>query len=301
MTSITEDAGQSNAGPAADQFRTAMSLLADREAPERLPDAIGLIEAAAAAGNAEAMERRALLECVGIGRPADWNKALETLAAAAELGSRSAAGQLKVIGGVPIAERLRPPGAGGRVLSTDPFARAIDAMCSPAECQWLIAAAEPRLDRATVYSSGVNQGRTNQSAVLDLAHTDVVAQMVRTRIANELGAPLPCLEIPQVLRYAVGEEFVLHCDFLDPRTLKEEIERNGQRSATFLIYLNEDYDGGETSFPVLGINHRGKTGDALIFGNLDRHGMPNPRSQHAGRPPTRGVKWVFSQWIRDRY
>jgi prolyl 4-hydroxylase len=316
MTSVPEDAH----GQTADRkFQTAMSILVDREATARFADAIGLVEAAAGAKHAGATERRAVLECVGVSKPANWETALDSLAAAAELGSQSAARQLILLAedrfepGQPagdwkalrnriaIADRLRPPAKGGRVLSTDPFVRAINSMCSAAECEWLINAAMPRLERATVYSSGVDHGRTNQSAVLDLAHTDLIAQMIRTRIANELGAPLPCLEIPQVLCYAVGEEFVLHCDFLDPRTLKDEIERSGQRSATFLIYLNEDYEGGETSFPVLGIDHRGKTGDALIFGNLGPNRNPDPRTQHAGLPPTSGLKWVFSQWIRDRY
>jgi len=67
-----------------------------------------------------------------------------------------------------------------------------------------------------------------------------------------------------------------------------------------LIYLNEDFEGGETSFPRLQLNHRGRTGDALVFGSLDAAGRPNPQSQHAGCSPTKGEKWVFSQWVRDR-
>lgn len=292
--------------------------------PEQLDEAVALIDAAAAAGHPDATERRALFECKGIGRESDWNRALDTLAAAADLGSELAARQLILLAEdrfevaapsdkptgtwiemrsrIRIAERLRPPASNSRPISVDPFVRPIPRMASPAECQWLIAAAEPNLERATVYNvEGAHQGRTNQHAILDLAQTDLVAEMIRTRIANELGAPLPCLEIAQILRYRVGEEFVLHAGFLDPRVLKDEIDRNGQRAATFLIYLNEDFEGGETSFPAIGIKHRGQTGDALVFGNVRGDRMPDPRTQHAGRPPTRGEKWVFSQWVRDRY
>ena len=187
------------------------------------------------------------------------------------------------------------------MLSADPFIRAIPAMASAAECHWLIAAAAPRLERATLYNKGVGGARTNQYAILDLVHSDLVAEMIRLRIANEVGAPLPCLEVAQVLRYGVGEEFALHFDFLDPQVNRDEIARFGQRAATFLIYLNEDFEGGETSFPRLGIAHRGRTGDALVFGNLGRNGMPDPRTQHAGIAPTRGEKWLFSQWVRDRH
>jgi hypothetical protein len=303
------------------RFREGMAMLASPDAAERLHEAVALIEAAAASGDGEALQRRAVFECAGVGRAADWEKALDSLVEAAELGSQVAARQLilfaedrfepraetpagdwpEIRSRISIASRLRPPATAGRTLSADPFIRAIPRMCTPAECEWLIAAAEPWLERATLYNEGVGEGRTNQFAVLNLVHTDLVAEMTRTRIASEIGAPVACLEVSQVLRYAVGEEFKLHCDFLDPQVNRDDIERFGQRAATFLIYLNEDFEGGETSFPRLGINYRGRTGDAVVFGNVGRNNMPDPRTQHAGRPPTRGEKWLFSQWIRDRY
>ena len=45
--------------------------------------------------------------------------------------------------------------------------------------------------------------------------------------------------------------------------------------------------------------HRGGRGDALVFFNLDEAGQPDPRTLHAGLAPTRGEKWLLSQWIRD--
>lgn len=36
---------------------------------------------------------------------------------------------------------------------------------------------------------------------------------------------------------------------------------------TFLLYLNEGYDGGETTFPELGIVNRGRRGEGLYFIN----------------------------------
>jgi len=80
----------------------------------------------------------------------------------------------------------------------------------------------------------------------------------------------------------------------------EYLQKFGQRIATVLIYLNEDYAGGETAFPKLGLNFRGATGDALFFTNVDRSGRADPLTLHAGTPPTSGEKWVLSQWIRDR-
>ena len=78
---------QSVRGDASDQqFRTGMSLLASPDAAQELEQATALIKAAAAAGHAEATARRAVFECAGVRRPPDWEKALDSLANAAELG-----------------------------------------------------------------------------------------------------------------------------------------------------------------------------------------------------------------------
>lgn len=300
-----------------------MALLAGNLSPD-WERAAALIDAAAAEGSANAIERRALLECRGVFRQSNWETALDSLAEAAKRGSRSAAGQLILLAEdwyepqgsnempagdwdemrsrISIARRLAPPANAGQHLSTSPIVHAIPNFASEAECQWLIDAAAPRLQRATVYNNptGFDPGRTNEFTLFSFANADLIVEVIRHRIANQIGAPLACLEMPQALHYSVGQEFVLHCDFLDPQAMRSEIERNGQRVATVLIYLNEGFEGGETSFPVLGLNHRGKEGDALVFGSVDAAGRPDPRSQHAGCPPTRGEKWVFSQWIRNR-
>jgi len=304
-------------------FRTGMAMLAGATPPD-WDKVAELIDTAAEAGNAEAIERRALLECRGVGRAADWDKALDSLAIAAERGLQSAARQLilladdrydpaaptepphgdwaEVRSRISIGRRMSAAADPGRMLSTSPIVHAVPGFASVAECQWLIDAAAPRLDRAGVYNNptGIDPGRTNQSAAFNFANSDVIVEVIRRRIANQIRAPLACLELSQVLHYGVGQEFILHCDFLDPQAMREEIARNGQRVATILIYLNEGFEGGQTSFPLLGLNHRGKIGDALVWGNVDAAGAPDPRSQHAGCPPTQGEKWVFSQWVRNQ-
>ena len=311
------------AADAEDQFRAGMAILAGVTLSPDWQKAVALIDTAAAAGHAEAIERRAVLECRGIGRAPNWETALNSLASAAELGSQSAGRQMILLADnrlepvrpeappidwkglrsrISIARRLQPPVGPGRLLSRSPLVHAVSQFASEAECEWLVASTAPRLARAGVYNNpaGVDPGRTNQSAAFNFASSDFIVEMIRTRIANQLGAPLGCLEMSQVLHYDVGQEFVLHCDFLDPQAMREEIARNGQRIMTVLIYLNDDFEGGETSFPRLRLNHRGRRGDALVFGNLDAAGRPDPQSQHAGCSPSKGEKWVFSQWVRDR-
>ena len=304
--------------PGTEQFETAMAILRGPDVDRELPRAAQLILAAAEARHPDAVERRAAFETRG-GSEADWEKALDSLAVAAGLGSKSAMQQLILLADnrfeadppvqdwaelrlrIPLGERLRA--LGGTVVHTDPMIATVEGMASPAECECLIAAAMPRLGPALLLTNPPrpDPGRTNLSAWFKLAELDVIVEMIRTRIARTVNTALPSLEISQVLRYRVGEEFRLHCDFLNPEAKADEIARDGQRAMTALIYLNDDFDEGETSFPELGLKLRVAKGDALIFANVDRNGRPDLRTKHAGLPPTRGEKWVFSQWIRGRF
>jgi prolyl 4-hydroxylase len=91
-------------------------------------------------------------------------------------------------------------------------------------------------------------------------------------------------------------------DFQEPATpaLRQEIERYGQRVATLLVYLNDDYAGGETDFPRIPLRYKGARGDALLFANVQPSGALDYDTLHAGLSPTRGVKWVLSQWVRNK-
>lgn len=306
------------------QFRLGMTLLADPDAAAEWQRAMKLVESAAASGHAGAAERCALFEWMGAGRLPDWSKALDWLVRAAEAGSKIAGRQLILLAEdrfvsevtenaaswsdlrarVQLSERLRV--AVPRELSRKPLIRAFDGFASPAECQWLIARAAPRLTRAivsdpTTGKATADRVRNNRSAVFQFVDLDVIVEMIRVRLATAIGAAPPFLEASQVLHYSVGQEFKPHHDYLDPESaLSVEIARNGQRAATVLIYLNEGFEGGETRFPAIGLDYRGKTGDALMFSNLDPGGRPEPASLHAGLPPTTGEKWIFSQWVRDR-
>jgi hypothetical protein len=111
------------------------------------------------------------------------------------------------------------------------------------------------------------------------------------------------MEAPAVLHYSPGEEIANHFDFVDPQTTPDyagEIARNGQRIITFLVYLNDDYEGGETDFPTLGITVKGGAGNGLYFVNALADLAPDLRMLHAGRPTTRGEKWLITQFVRSR-
>jgi prolyl 4-hydroxylase len=122
------------------------------------------------------------------------------------------------------------------------------------------------------------------------------------RISLLTRVPLAGMEACTIMRYLPGEEFRSHVDYFDidkPENARI-VATEGQRVVTFLVYLNEDYSGGETEFPYLNRRYRGRKGDALWFVNVNPDFSPNPHTLHAGLPPATGEKWLFSQWVRGR-
>jgi predicted 2-oxoglutarate/Fe(II)-dependent dioxygenase YbiX len=272
---------------------------------------------AAQSGDAEAAAQLAVFAAWGVVRTQDWAAALDMLQRAAQLGSIPAQRQLQLLARAPgtdwatlrqqvdLRALTTPPPA--RALSAAPSIRAVDGFATRDECSWLIELARGSLRRAQVYrkdAAGYTEAdsRTNSEADYVLGNADLVLRLVIERIANAAGLPQTHFEVAKLLHYEPGQQFAPHCDFQEPATpaLAQEVALRGQRVATVLVYLNDDYDGGETEFPLVGLRHRAALGDALVFCNVKPDGALDYDTLHAGLAPTRGVKWVLSQWIRAR-
>ncbi len=301
-------------------------LLKGLDAPAMPREGAGLLSDAAARGNADAAAMISVLAGGGFYGSQSWSIALDYLQRSAELGGQSARIQLRLLAGpdgaavvaAPPAElwrRLRQSvdiaawtsAPSSRTLCPAPLIRAFEGLAPPDVCDWLIQQSRPRLERALVHDPAtgltiMGETRTNQVANFALDQTSLVHLFIQSRIGAAIGTSTSMMEAFAVLHYAVGEEASEHYDYLDPAIPSSAagIASYGQRVATCLLFLNDDYRGGETAFPVLGISHRGRKGDALAFQSVDAAGAPDPRTLHAGRPPTSGEKWVLSQFVRNR-
>ncbi len=195
----------------------------------------------------------------------------------------------------------------GTDLCGEPLIRSFAAFLPAAACRWLVERARPMLSRARIYEAlerqnKVHPARTNRAAMFNVLTTDFVLVLMQRRMAACLDLPFSHLEAGTVLHYEEGQQIIDHFDFVDPNVpgYEEEIARNGQRVFTFLVYLNDDYTGGETEFTRLGIRHKGRAGDALFFSNALPDGSADVRTLHAGRPTAHGQKWIVSQFVRSR-
>jgi prolyl 4-hydroxylase len=298
-------------------------LVVGDRAPLLPQDGARFLADAARAGNAEAALRLATLTALGAHVEQSWHAALGLLLFAAERGSESARGQLRVLAGRPpdevvdpqkwraLAESIdmrawltAPPGV---ALHERPHVRAFPDFVTDHACAWLIERARGGLKRALIYDPSdkhdvADEMRTNSAAGFDLMSADLVQVALQYRMAAAVGLPVQNMEGPTVLHYAVGQEITNHYDFVSPDTpnYQDEIARRGERIITFLVYLNDDFGAGETEFPRLGVTHKGRRREGLFFVNALPTGEPDLRMVHAGRPPTSGEKWIVSQFIRNR-
>ena len=67
-----------------------------------------------------------------------------------------------------------------------------------------------------------------------------------------------------------------------------------------MIYLNDVEEGGETTFPNLGVSVTPQQGALLAWNNASPDGSPNMATLHAASAVVRGVKYVITKWYRTR-
>lgn len=169
-----------------------------------------------------------------------------------------------------------------------------------AECEALIALMEGRLRASTITAAGEPDKYFRRSKTADLSFLDnPVIQEVDRRICAALQIEPAFAEPTQAQHYDVGDEFKPHTDYFEAY----EIERFstpawGQRTWTFMIYLNEPEAGGATAFPNIGLAVRPRTGLAVIWNSLRPDGQPNPDSIHHGMPVQAGWKAIITKWFR---
>lgn len=231
----------------------------------------------------------------GCGR--DWAGALEQLTKRAKR-DVLARHQVNLLVAMNLDEGGNPVASARRTsLCTSPIIECLPSFLTRTECDYLVQIAAPLLQPAVVVHPITGQMfrdriRTARSAAFPLIREDPVVHAINRRIAAatctnwEQGEPL------QILWYESGEEYKLHSDALPPG--------QNQRTKTFLVALNADYCGGETSFPQLELNWRGKTGDGLNFANVDSSGNADLQAWHAGQPVQSGKKLLLSKWLREK-
>lgn len=253
----------------------------------RVAEARDLFGRAGAAGSREA----AVIHCNLVASTLDWEQGLELLRGLARISPRCRR-ELEIV------EAMAPgPPPAGKVVSEQPHLTLFPALFTPAECNYLIGAARPMLEPSVVVDAASGRQRADPVRISDgvgftLPLENPAVHALNRRIAAASGTHVAQGEPLQVLRYQPGGEYKPHFDAIPGFA--------NQRILTMLVWLNADYEGGETMFIKTGAKLKGRIGDALLFRNALPDGTRDPDAGHAGLPVTKGEKLIASRWIRAR-
>lgn len=178
----------------------------------------------------------------------------------------------------------------------------LEKFLSAKECAGLLSVIDRRLRPSTLTAES-DDGAFRTSSTCDLGqlkHASI--RSIDVKIARALGLRLSHSEDIQAQRYEPGQEFKSHTDYFEPGS--DEYWRfasaRGNRTWTFMIYLDDAVEGGATAFSRIGARFSPRTGAAVAWNNLRPDGTPNPETLHCGEPVESGRKTIITKWFRER-
>jgi len=152
--------------------------------------------------------------------------------------------------------------------------------------------------RATTLGQGTNQNyRTNYHLGITVSawqDNNLLAQNIHNQMyllllaattpyAQKHNIPYLFHEDYQMLRYSGGQHYKAHSDG----------NTDSGRTVSAIIYLNDDYVGGEIEFVNFGIKIKPQRGMLILFPS-------NYAYSHIAHPVTEGTKYALVTWIKDR-
>ena len=189
----------------------------------------------------------------------------------------------------------------------------IQKFLSKEECNGLVKLIKSNMKKSMVSVSNKANAyidesfRTSSTCNLSTSSDDLVKK-VDDRILEYIGIHQSRGEAIQGQYYDISQEFKAHTDTFQPNSDEYELhcKKSGQRTWTFMIYLNNTKKGGETKFPKLKTKDdtelilKPNLGDAIVWNNLNKDGKPNPYSLHQGCPVEEGYKCIITKWFREK-
>ena len=168
-------------------------------------------------------------------------------------------------------------------------------------CDDLIALIEAERRPSTIANhNGDDLFRTSEKC--DLNHDDPAVAELDRRLAQISGIDPIYGERLQGQRYEAGQEFKAHTDYFEPGHPEYETYCSvaGQRTWTFMIYLNEVEEGGATRFKVIDKIIQPERGKLLAWNNRRADGSLNGATLHHAMKVRKGRKYVITRWYRER-
>lgn len=145
-------------------------------------------------------------------------------------------------------------------------------------------------------------GYFRTSETCDLHRDEKAVQELERKLFEANGIDPKFGEPCQGQRYDVGQEFKAHTDYFTPGGpgYEEFCSVSGQRTWTFMVYLNAVEAGGATRFKAIGKTFQPEAGKLVCWNNARPDGSVNPNTLHHGMKVRKGVKFVITKWYREK-
>ncbi|MEM9530236.1 MAG: 2OG-Fe(II) oxygenase [Pseudomonadota bacterium] len=151
---------------------------------------------------------------------------------------------------------------------------------------------DPKKSTATKNVQMRDPGRVTQA--VNMGKREAVLQEwfrrgLKEQVGARYGSPVTEFEPPYILRYPPGGKYVLHCDGEAFEGASKRWYRVRDRDVSLLIYLNDNYEGGELRFDHLNFTYTPRAGDLVFFPS-------NHLFSHQSMPIKSGIKWAVVSW-----
>jgi prolyl 4-hydroxylase len=132
-------------------------------------------------------------------------------------------------------------------------------------------------------------------------HNEVVLKLAQ-QSEKLTGIPIKNQENTQVAMYEIGGIFKEHYDscVYDDKEYCNIKHNAGERRSTLLVYLNDDFTGGETEFVECGIKIKPIAGKGVLFWSTDENEKLIHKSLHKAHPIISGEKWIATKWSHPK-
>ena len=176
----------------------------------------------------------------------------------------------------------------------------LDNFLNSEECDRVTELIKEKLRPSTIVSASDSDEAYRTSSTCDFEKPNAFFSEIDRRICAILGIDSSYSEITQGQYYEIGEEFKAHTDYFEGPGTEEHTGKQGQRTFTFMIYLNDVASGGETEFLRLKQKIKPKKGTAIIWNSLNRDGSNNHNTLHQAHPVKSGFKSIITKWFRTK-
>ena len=140
------------------------------------------------------------------------------------------------------------------------------------------------------------------SETCDMKAEEPAVQAVEKLLREFTGIDPAHGETLQGQRYEVGQEFKQHTDWFNPDGPDWEkfCSTAGQRTWTFMVYLNTVEAGGTTRFKSIGKKVEPEQGKLIGWNNRNPDGSGNVNTLHHAMKVRKGMKYVITKWYREK-